>query len=137
MSHSPFDHSEFHNADSRGQQTRVVFLTGPGRRTGVITRIIAGLAAIAIVAAIASFALVFAAIFAAALLLFVIIATVRHLWRTLTGRSSGDPADSGVQFSGRIVVTSSGPVVRKSASAPTTVIDVAAAEPSRLLTDEK
>lgn len=139
MSHTPFDRSDFHHADSHGQQTRVVYLTGPGRRSGLITRILAGVAAIAVVGVLASFAVVFAAIFAAALVLIVIVATVRHLWLTLTGKTSGDPAESGVKFSGRIVVTSTGPVIRKSASttAPTTVIDVAAADPSRLLTDDK
>lgn len=138
MSHSPFDRSDFHQVDNHGQQTRVVYLTGPGRRSGWITRILGGLAAIALIAVIASFAVVFAAIFAAALLLIIIVATVRHLWLTLTGKSTGSAADSGVKFSGRIVVTSTGPVIRKTASAtsPTTVIDVAASEPSRLLTDK-
>jgi hypothetical protein len=136
VSNSSFDHSDFHHPDGRGQQTRVVYLTGPGRRAGIITKVLAGLAVIAVVAVIASFALVFAAIFAAALLVLILVGTVRHLWRSVTGRPTGNSDDSGIKFSGRIVVTSTGPVVRKTSTATGTVIDVSSAEPARLLTDE-
>ncbi len=139
MSHSSFDNSDFHNANGRGTGPRVILLNGSGRRPGIIGKILLGIVLIAVLAVIASFAVVFAAIFAAALLVIVVAATIRHLWRSLTGRGSGsaDPSDSGVHFSGRIVVTSSGPVVRKTVSAPVTLIELSETDPSRVLKDEK
>lgn len=139
MSHSSYNSSDFHHANGQGAGPRVILLNGSGRRLGIIGKVLLGILLIAVVAVIASFAVVFAAIFAAALLVLVVAATIRHLWRSLTGRGSGsaDSSDSGVHFSGRIVVTSSGPVVRKTVSTPVTLIELSETDPSRVLDDEK
>jgi len=138
VSHSSYNSSDFHHAKGQGAGPRVILLNGSGRRPGIIGKILLGILLIAVVAVIASFAVVFAAIFAAALLVLVVAATIRHLWRSLTGRGSGsaDSSDSGVHFSGRIVVTSSGPVVRKTVSTPVTLIELSETDPSRVLNDE-
>jgi len=139
VSHSSYNSSDFHHANGQGAGPRVILLNGLGRRPGIISKILLGILLIAVVAVIASFAVVFAAIFAAALLVLVVAATIRHLWRSLTGRGSGsaDSGDSGVHFSGRIVVTSSGPVVRRTVSTPVTLIELSETDGSRVLSEEK
>lgn len=139
-SSSPDNFDDFHSAGS-GNRTRVVFLSGPGggavRGPGLITKVLVGLVAVGVLALAASFAVVIAAIFAGLIVLLLAAAWLRHLWRRLTGRaadtkSGGVFGDSGVHFSGRVVVTRSGPVVRRSVSSSGTVIDVTNGSGGRL-----
>ncbi|MFM7056034.1 MAG: hypothetical protein ACKO2P_03835 [Planctomycetota bacterium] len=139
MSNSSFENHDYRQADHRTGRPRVVLLTGSGRRPGILGTILGGLLLIAVIALIASFAVVFAALFAAALLVVVAAATIRHLWRSITGRNSGPGnfADSGVQFSGRIVVTSSGPVRRKTITPPVTLLEALPTDSSQVLTEDR
>ena len=132
MNHSA-DNFTQHPPDRSETRRHVVFLSGPGGGSptgpGIITKILVVITGIAILALAASFAVVIAAIFAGLLLLLLAVAGLRHFWRKLTGQSSPDGirtdfSDSGVHFSGRIVVTSSGPSIRTSTAPAKTVIDV-------------
>lgn len=139
MSYSSFDNQDFPHADDRGGRPRVVLLNGTVRRPGILSKILGGVVLIAVIGLIASFAVVFAAIFAGALLVVILAATIRHLWRSITGRHSGSGnfADSGVQVSGRIIVTSSGPVMRRTVSAPVTVLEAPPADSPQVLSEDR
>jgi hypothetical protein len=137
----PADNFNQYSPDTSEARQHVVFLSGPGGRTfarpGIFTKILLSLVAIAVLALAASFAVVIAAIFAGLILLLLAIAGLRYLWRRLTGRGSrdgfaADIRDSGVHFSGRIVVTSSGPTERTATSSAKQVIDVPVTTTSRI-----
>lgn len=140
MNHAADSFNQY-SSDRSEARPHVVFLSGPAGRSfarpGIFTKILLSLAALAVIALAASFAVVIAAIFAGVLLLLFAIAGLRYLWRRLTGRGSSDGfaadlRDSGVHFSGRIVVSSSGPTIRTAASSTKQVIDVPVTPAARI-----